>query len=255
MPTGVGKAGATGAWLHAMSLSRFAVGGNRRRLASGIRFFLTPLDGKCLYNGAVEIAQPCVGGWQKEGLVAKADKQLKKLGRADLLELLVEHSKEIERLRTELEAAGRVQAELEATRRTCAELRQRNAQLEQGCAGLDSVSDEAVRRVMSGASRAVEEIVSKNQLQADAILEDAREEAAKIIADANDEAAVIRKYAKMLMADARAEAARMETAARGASDKQLAETRRICSDLLSQAQAEINALFDDADARVTGGLL
>lgn len=201
---------------------------------------------------------------------ATADKKLKKLGRADLLELLVEHSKEIERLRAELEAAGPVSAdELAEAKRLNAELArrneelgrlngqlaQRNAELEQEVAGVGCVSDEAVRRVMSGASRAVEELVSKNQQQADAILEDARLQAAQIIADANDEAAVIRKYTKMLMADAKAEAARTESAARGASDKQLAETRRICSELLNQAQAEIDALFDDADARVSGGLL
>lgn len=202
--------------------------------------------------------------------MAKVDKKLKKLGRADLLELLVEHSKEIERLRAELESADpAVAVELAEARRLNAELAkrnedlgqlnarlaQRNAELEQGGAELDRVSDEAVRRVMSGASRAVEELVSKNQQQADALLADAREEAERIVADANEEAAIIRKYAKMLMADAREEAARTESAARGASDRQLAETRRICSDLLSQAQAEIDALFDDADARVTGGLL
>lgn len=176
----------------------------------------------------------------------KADKRLKKLSRVDLLELLIEQSKEMERLAAELEAS-------EAARN---ELVRRNVELEQkfehNCAGFDEVSDRAVRHVMSGASQAVEEIVAKNQLRADAILAEARSQAETIVSEANDEAAVIRKYTKMLLTDAKEEATRTKSTARTSSDDLMAETRRICADLIQQAQAEIDALFDDADARVLG---
>lgn len=179
----------------------------------------------------------------EEVMVTKTSKNLKKLSRSDLLELLIEQSKEIDRLQAELADSDAVRIELE----------ERNAYLEENAAGMNAVSDAAVRRVMAGADVAVEEIVAKNQLRADAIIEDARREAAEIVADANEEAAIIRKYAKMLMSDAREEAGQMRVNAQSASDNLLAETRRSCTELLAQAQSEIDALFDEADMRAMGG--
>lgn len=196
--------------------------------------------------------------------MAKANKKLKKLGKADLLELLVEHSKEIECLKAAL-------AESEAA---CAELAAANEQLMSGGSGVasfdgldygfTSVDGEAVRHVMSGAGRAVEEIIADAHRQADGILYDAQRQAddiladaerqrLDIVADANDEAAVIRKYTKMLLVDSKSEAAHLKGSAQQDSDRLLAHTRSICSDLLAQAQSEIDALFDEADARAAGG--
>lgn len=212
--------------------------------------------------------------------MAKANKKLKKLGKADLLELLVEHSKEVERLKEALaeSEAARLEAEraYEELLQSNAELAAVNGEFERDAERIGSVSDEAVRRVMSGAGQAVEEIVAGAQQeaegivseareqaegivsdawqQADDILFDARQQAEEVVAEANDEAAVIRKYTKMLLVDSKAEAARTEGVAHEASDKLLAQTRRICSDLLAQAQGEIDALFDEADARAAGGL-
>lgn len=217
---------------------------------------------------------------EKENSVAKANKKLKKLGKADLLELLVEHSKEVERLKEALaeSEAARLEAEraYEELLQSNAELAAVNGEFERDAERIGSVSDEAVRRVMSGAGQAVEEIVAGAQQeaegivseareqaegivsdawqQADDILFDARQQAEEVVAEANDEAAVIRKYTKMLLVDSKAEAARTEGVAHEASDKLLAQTRRICSDLLAQAQGEIDALFDEADARAAGGL-
>lgn len=217
---------------------------------------------------------------EKGDSVAKANKKLKKLGKADLLELLVEHSKEIERLKEALaeSEAARLEAERanEELLRSNAELVAANGEFGRGAGRIDAVSDEAVRRVMSGAGQAVEEIVSSAHREADDIVAEARERAEGIIADAwqqaedlafdarqqaedivaeaNDEAAVIRKYTKMLLVDSKAEAAHTEGVAQETSDKLLAQTRRICSDLLAQAQGEIDALFDEADARAAEGL-
>lgn len=212
--------------------------------------------------------------------MAKADKKLKRLGKADLLELLVEHSKEIERLKEALAESEAARAAAERANedllRSNAELAAANGEFERDAGSIGAVSDEAVRRVMSGAGQAVEEIVSRAQREADGVLAEAREHAELIVADAqreaddlvfdaqqqadeivaeaNDEAAVIRKYTKMLLVDSKAEVARTQGVAQETSDKLLAQTRRICSDLLAQAQGEIDALFDEADARASEGL-
>ena len=181
--------------------------------------------------------------------MTESSKNLKKLGRTELLELLVEHSKEIERLKVALDDAMATCVDLEFR---CDELEERNAELEQGCVGVGSVSDEAMRLFMAGANQAVEEIVAENKACADAIISDARREAEAIVTEAEEEAAVIRKYAKMLLVDARDDAASVSAAAQSSSDELMAETRRICSDLLGQAKAEIDALFDEADSRAAG---
>lgn len=206
-----------------------------------------------------------IRGWKREeDSVAKANKKLKKLGRADLLELLVEHSKEIERLKAELAESEAARAELAAANeRLMCEASE--AGLADGFSyGFTSVNGEAVRRVMSGTGRAVEEMIADARRQADGILYDAQRQAddiladaerqrLDIVADANDEAAVIRKYTKMLLVDSKSEAAHLKGSAQQDSDRLLAQTRTICSDLLAQAQSEIDALFDEADARAAGG--
>ena len=176
--------------------------------------------------------------------MANSSKNLKKLSRSKLLELMIEQSKEIERLNNELVERDNAYVGLLAA----------YEELDQMYAEKGDIDEEAVRVLMANAGRAAEEITYKSKQEANELLSRARLEADAIVREANEEAAVIRKYAKMLLSDARGEASEVHRSAKNASDELLAETRRKCADLFAQAQAEIDELFDAASSRASGGL-
>ena len=182
--------------------------------------------------------------------MTKSGKNLKKLSRSDLLELLVEYSKEVERLKVELEKREEAYAQLE---QAYANLEMDYAELGRSQGESSVADDDVVRLVMSGASQAAEQIMAKTQIEAEDVLANAQHEAKVIIQEANEEAAIIRKYALMMLSDAKGEAGRIQDAAQRSSDELLAKTRRKCSDLIGQAQSEIDVLFEEADARALGG--
>lgn len=133
---------------------------------------------------------------------------LRKLKRADLLELLLEQTKEREALRAQLDAA-------------LDELAQLHAERESGLIrieGAGTLSDVAMS--LSGVCAA-------------------NDEAARILQEADDRADAI-------VADAQAEADAVLRRAKRASEVLLEATQAACMDLLDQAQEEVDALLREA---------
>ena len=135
----------------------------------------------------------------EESTLTESGKNLKKLSRARLLELMIEQSREIESLAAELELSEAARAQAEAA----------YEELLKNQIDHTAENEEAVQRLMAGASQAAERVVAQGKLEADALLEQAQLKAEAIVREANEEAAVIRKYAKLLLSDAKGEASEL----------------------------------------------
>lgn len=103
------------------------------------------------------------------------EKELRKLNRYELLEMLLAQGKKLERLEREL-----------------AEANERLAQRQQIVATSGTMAEAAMRlnRVFEAADSAVKEYLSNMELIANSLLDDARREAARIIKDAEQQARI-----------------------------------------------------------------
>lgn len=103
------------------------------------------------------------------------EKELRKLNRYELLEMLLAQGKKLERLEREL-----------------AEANERLAQRQQIVATSGTMAEAAMRlnRVFEAADSAAKEYLSSVELIANSLLDDARREAASIIKDAEQQARI-----------------------------------------------------------------
>ena len=103
------------------------------------------------------------------------EKELRKLNRYELLEMLLAQGKKLERLEREL-----------------AEANERLAQRQQIVATSGTMAEAAMRlnRVFEAADSAVKEYLSNMELIANSLLDDARRKAARIIKDAEQQARI-----------------------------------------------------------------
>ena len=103
------------------------------------------------------------------------EKELRKLNRYELLEMLLAQGKKLERLEREL-----------------AEANERLAQRQQIVATSGTMAEAAMRlnRVFEAADSAAKEYLSNMELIANSLLDDARREAARIIKDAEQQARI-----------------------------------------------------------------
>ena len=103
------------------------------------------------------------------------EKELRKLNRYELLEMLLAQGKKLERLEREL-----------------AEANERLAQRQQIVATSGTMAEAAMRlnRVFEAADSAVKEYLSNTELIANSLLDDARREAARIVKDAEQQARI-----------------------------------------------------------------
>lgn len=104
------------------------------------------------------------------------EKELRKLGRAELLELLLEQAREFEALEQRLNAAEAALNSRQVQLDTCGSIAEASLKL----SGVFEAAQKAAEQYQSNVERLCQEKLDEAQRQADAILAQAQEEAAKM---------------------------------------------------------------------------
>lgn len=165
------------------------------------------------------------------------NKELSKLRRSELLEILIAQGKEQERLQQQLQQSEEA-------------LRGRQVAIEEA----GSIADAAVRLndVMGAAQRAVDlytenvkRVMDQQQQESDKALADARAYAAQMVSEAE-------KRVRSMLTAAEAKAAQIQQNALSEADGILAEANAAAEQIRAGARGEVDALL--ADARLQAGI-
>lgn len=103
------------------------------------------------------------------------EKELRKLGRAELLELLLEQAREFEALEQRLNAAEAALASRQVQLETCGSIAEASLKL----SGVFEAAQKAAEQYQSNVERLCQEKLEAAQKQADAIIAQAKENAAR----------------------------------------------------------------------------
>ena len=174
-----------------------------------------------------------VCAWEEDSMT---DKELKRLNRTELLQLLMNQVRETEQLQAKVRELTEQIQKHEITCQNAGTLAEAALALN----GVFQAADEAARKyVQEMADRAAKQ---EQELQAKA--EEAKEQANKLLADATDSADITREKAEKYLADAKAKAEACVAQAKAEAEACVAKAKAESEECWNKVNAQIRTLLE-----------
>ena len=170
-----------------------------------------------------------------------ADKELKRLSRKELLELLIEQEKENEELQAALQESQAALDDRTIQIKTFGSVAQAALTLN----GVYEAADAAAKQYLDNAKRIAEEAAQKR----DEMLADAKVQAQAIRANAEKKAASVTKKAQKTADDAEKKAAALLQKAQTKADDTVSKAQAKAADMTDKAKAKADTVLANAKAK------